>query len=47
MSDEFLVKEMKIVMVLFLLILRRTYSQRRQHQAARKIQQFMRQSKNK
>lgn len=26
---------------------RRTYSQRRQHQAARKIQQFMRQSKNK
>ncbi|XP_064459718.1 calmodulin-binding transcription activator 2-like isoform X3 [Ornithodoros turicata] len=26
--------------------LRRTYSQRRQHQAARKIQQFMRQSKN-
>ncbi|XP_068082138.1 calmodulin-binding transcription activator 2 [Anabrus simplex] len=27
--------------------LKRTYSQRRQHQAARKIQQFMRQSKNK
>ncbi|CAG7716674.1 unnamed protein product, partial [Allacma fusca] len=25
----------------------RSYSQRRQHQAARKIQQFMRQSKNK
>ncbi|KXZ75801.1 hypothetical protein TcasGA2_TC031835 [Tribolium castaneum] len=29
------------------IISRRTYSQRRQHQAARKIQQFMRQSKNK
>ena len=28
-------------------VCRRTYSQRRQHQAARKIQQFMRQSKNK
>nr|XP_015840233.1 PREDICTED: uncharacterized protein LOC103312476 isoform X2 [Tribolium castaneum] len=28
------------------IISRRTYSQRRQHQAARKIQQFMRQSKN-
>lgn len=34
------------ISVIFPFTLRRTYSQRRQNQAARKIQQFMRQSKN-
>lgn len=36
-----------VILVYFCIIFRRTYSQRTQNQAARKIQQFMRQSKMK